>query len=318
MATTEEFSDLFFDWQRLLGHPVDMGEGFLSFDLFVPPGSDVMSIKFNQRGEDGTFGGCGDYFNNLSGNRGRWLSVVVPLAEQQAHCQSWTGEGDFRRSVTAISLNPYNANRVDTGVVYINNLRLSQKRPEGNFTEPRLAERPYVADNSPYTITFEDTALLARQQAYRTFEATTQYLTTGAYGNPTRAIRAYGTGRNRYICWLPDIEEMTGHPVNFHELDSLHFRYYLTEDSDRVEGARLFVTTGENWQGILIAEDFLREDELRRGRWTRHAVALDDLDFTTAREPLDVLAAVYEMRLDLKYAATAGPIEFWVDDFGWK
>ncbi len=318
MATVEEFSDLYFDWQRMLGHPVDMRSGFLSFDLYVPEGSDVASIKFNQLGPDGSFGGCGNYFNQLSGNRGRWLSVVVPLEEQQAECQRWAGDGDYREEVVALSLNPYNANRVDSAVLYVNNLRLSQERPSGNFVKHRLAKRPYVARNSPYTITFEDATLLARQLAYRTFEATTQYLASGVYGNPGRAIRAYGTGANRYICFLPDIEEMTGHPVDFHQLDSLYFRYYLTEESDTVDGARLFITTGKDWEGILIAEDFLPANRLERGRWARYAAAIDDLTLTAAREPLDVLAAVYELRLDLKYDTTAGPIEFWVDDLGWK
>jgi hypothetical protein len=62
----------------------------------------------------------------------------------------------------------------------------------------------------------------------------------------------------------------------------------------------------------------MQPQDFVRGRWRRHAVALDELEYTPAREPLDVLAAVYEMRLDLKYDTTAGPIEVWIDDFGWK
>lgn len=319
LSTTAEFSDAFIELERLLGRPVDFSDGgYLTFGVYVPPGSEVMSVKFNQRDVNGNFGGCGNYLNKLYGQRGKWIEVSVPLSEQYSECRNWVGEGDFLGAVSAISLNPYNANQVDTATLYLSHLRLSRHPVSRARVVQRLAERPYVKNNNPHTITFDDPNLLARQQAYRTFEATTQQLAAGKFGNPTVAIRSYGSGENRYICWLPDIEQMTGHPVDFRTVDSLHFRYYLTPQSDRIDGARLFITTGDDWDGILIAENFMKATDFVRGSWTRHVVALADLELTPVDEPGDVLSQVYEMRLDLKYDATAGPIEIWYDDFGWK
>ena len=319
IATVAEFSDAWIDLEQVVGRPIDFGSGgILRFDLFIPQESHIASVKFNHAGADSSVGGCGDYFNNVVGNQGEWLRVTVPLLEQYAQCQNWVGEGDVLRPTHALSINPYNAERSDTSVMYINNISLGTGYGHGGPGVQRLAPRPRVTDVNPYTITFDDDTLLARQLAYRTFEATTQSLAKNKFGNSSRAIRAYGTGANNYICWLPDVAEMTGRPVNFHRVDSLFFRYYLTPESDTVAGARLFFTTGEDWEGLLIAEDFMQPDEFVRGQWTRHAVAIDDLDLTPARESRDVLAAVYELRLDLKYAESAGPIEIWYDDFGWK
>jgi hypothetical protein len=59
-------------------------------------------------------------------------------------------------------------------------------------------------------------------------------------------------------------------------------------------------------------------DDFHRGRWTYFSAAIKDLNLEQAREKTDVLAAVYEFRLDLHYETDAGPIEIWYDDFGWK
>ena len=319
IATVAEFCDAWIDLERVVDRPIDFGNGgVLSFDLLIPEESQIVSVKFNHAAADGSVGGCGNYFNNVHGNRGEWLRVTVPLQEQYEQCQNWVGEGDILRPTYVLSVNPYNAERSDTSVLYINNISLGTGYGYGGPGIQRLAPRPRVTAVNPYTITFDDDTLLARQLAYRTFESTTQSLAKNKFGNPSRAIRAYGTGANNYICWLPDIAEMTGQPVNFHRVDSLFFRYYLTPESDTIAGARLFFTTGEDWQGLLIAEDFMQPGEFVRGQWTRHAVAIDDLDLTPAREFRDVLAAVYELRLDLKYAKSAEPIEIWYDDFGWK
>lgn len=320
LATTEEFCDGFVEIEKWLGQTVDLGSGgYLTFGVYVPDRSQVMSVKFNQRDTEGRFGGCGNYFNNLYGRRGEWIDVTVPLTEQYAECRTWVGEGDFLSEVSAISINPYNADRIDTAILYLSHISFSHNSPPTRRDQVnRLSPRPAVAVNNPHTITFDEPELLARQQAYRTFEATTQSIAAGKFGNQTNAIRAYGTGDNRYISWLPDIEQMTGQPVDFHQVDSLFFSYYLTPESDSFEGARLFITTGDDWEGILIAENFMTHDDFMRGSWSRHAVAIDDLDLTRVDEPGDVLSAVYELRLDLKYVDSAGPIEIWYDDFGWK
>ena len=319
LTTQAEFSDAYLDLLKLFGRPFDFtAPRYLNFDVYVPPGSAISSVKFNQLGSDGTFGGCGNYYNNIPPDaRRRWVTVSVPLAEQAAYCTAWVGNGDFSKAVRALTINPFNAERSDSSTLYINRISLSD-RPRRGAIEDRLAPRPLVAENNPYTITWDDRELLRRQLAYRTFEATTQSIQGGKFGNATQAIRAYGTGQNNYICLLPDIEQMTGHPVNFRAVDSLFFRYYLSPESDTVQGARLFLTSGDDWDSILLAEDFMTAGDFVRGAWTRHAVAIKDLQTTAAREPADVLAAVYELRLDLKYAPTAGPIEIWFDDFGWR
>ncbi|MEL7161282.1 MAG: hypothetical protein AAFN92_11040, partial [Bacteroidota bacterium] len=240
LATLSEFSDAFMDFEALFGYAIDFRAGkFFYFDAYVPEGSWIASLKFNHKTADGSFGGCGNSANNLAANQGRWFTVEIPVEEWFAHCKNWSGESDFLSATREFTVNPYNANRVDTGVVYLNNFQLTDERREVVPLSPRNVAKPELADNSPYTITWDDRPLLEKQLAWRSFEATTQHITSGKFGNPTNAIRSYGTGQNKYICLLPDIEQMTGRPVNFHDLDSLHFRYYLTEDSAPVHGARL-------------------------------------------------------------------------------
>lgn len=317
ISTLAEFSDAFIDLSGLFGRSIDFRSAkYFYFDAYVPEGSWIASIKFNHKTADGSFGGCGNSANNLATNQGRWLTVEVPVQEWFTHCKNWSGKGDFLASTSELTINPYNANRVDTGVVYVNNFRLMDKKVSLKFLHPRLAPKPEVADNSPYTITWDDQALLDKQIAWRAFEATTQHIAKGKFGNPTNAIRAYGTGQNRFIALLPDIEQMTGHSVNFHELDSLHFQYYLTPESAEVSGATLFITTGEDWNGIVYDTTFMLAEDFQRGEWTYFAKALSDLDLAKAREEVDVLAKVYELRLDLHYGKEAGPIEIWYDDIG--
>ena len=134
-------------------------------------------------------------------------------------------------------------------------------------------------------------------------------------GNPTRAIRLKGKTSNRYIAFLPEVEEMTGRPLDLTRAERIRFRYYLVPGGDPVDGATLHIVT-EGWADQLI--DTLAVERFEPGAWRETVIELEDLDLEHVRgelAPEEILRRVHSLRLDLNYREGRKDVELWLDDF---
>ena len=321
LTTDREFSDGFIDLEKLFGRPVDLKNGgFLSAEIYVPQESWIATLKFNARDAAGNFGGFQEVMNHFPSRYDQWLHYTVPVAELLPDWQNWSGDSDPLEAVQQLSLNPYNAHQRDPSHIYVRSLQLSDAPPAAAATAA-LLPRTYDAPNQTYHIDFDDEEWLREQIAYRSFESSSQAFATGIGGNATRAIRLRGEDHLRHIAWLPILPKVTGAPVDFSQVDSIYFSYYLTPDGDDFNGTHLFLT-GEHWNDVLLDTTF--HQDFTRGVWTRLAVAVDDLDLNRVRGDAaavsdeELLTEIHELRFDIKYFPERKNIEMWIDDFGWK
>ena len=315
IKTSQEFSDAFIKLEHLYGYPVDVSQArYLSLSLYVPDSSWISAMKFNFKDSLGNFGGANEVFNNFYGHYNRWIDVVVDIQTLLPDFKNWTGNSSPLPRVSLLSFNPYNAHQADSSVIYVNNLRLSDEKPDAQYTRA-LAPRPRQEPNIPYEINFDNLKRLRTQTAYRSFESSYQALASGVAGNETRAIRLKGNEVNEHIAFLPMLDKLTGKPVDFTRVSRIYFSYYLTEDSDDFDGSWLSLVS-QHWQDILIAKDFY--SDYQKGAWHRVSIPLDSLNFEQVRGQNDVLPQVYELRLDLNYLPGQKNIEMWIDDFGWE
>ncbi|GAB5521848.1 MAG: hypothetical protein RhofKO_40990 [Rhodothermales bacterium] len=315
VATVEEFSDAFVDLEALFGHTIDFSDArYLAVRMLVPEGSWIKALKFNFRDAEGNMGGIGEVTNNFYGHYGQWLDVIVDLQTMLPGFENWVGETSPLPNVKELSFNPYNGHQADSSVYYISRLQLSNAPITGTYHD-RLAERPIVEPNIPYTITFDDPEVLHQQMAIRGFESTYQALQSGVAGNETMAIRVKGRPDKQYIAFLPMIDKLTGQPADFRNVERISFDYYLTEDSAPFDGSSFFIVT-EHWQNILLTRDFY--DDYKRGAWHTVSVNLADIDFDQVSGTDPVLPNVYELRLDLNYESDEKGIEMWIDNFRWE
>ena len=315
VRTAAEFSDAFLDLAALTGGPVDFtAHDYLHFELLVPDSSWVSAVKFNFRDAEGNLGGVPEAANGFYGSGEAWVRGVADLRRLRRRYQTWRGDGSALADAIAISFNPYTAHQADSSSYFIRGLALGDEVLPG-YREP-LVPRPASVANDRYTITFDDRAWLARQGAYRTFESSYQAFAEGVAGNPTRAIRLKGKTDNRYIAFLPEVEPITGHPVDLSAAERIRLRYYLVPGGDPVDGATLHIVT-EGWRNQVI--DTLAIEAFEAGSWREATIELDDLDLFVANgdlSPEEILRGVHSVRLDLNYRGK--DVEMWVDDFGWE
>ncbi|MEO0332271.1 MAG: hypothetical protein AAF223_11400, partial [Bacteroidota bacterium] len=315
IKTDKEFSDAFVDLEQLFGYTFNFSQArYLSMKLWVPDSSWISTMKLNLKDTLGNFGGFKEVFNNFHGNYNQWVEVVIDMQTILPDFQNWAGDENPLSRVAQLSLNPYNAHQADSSVIYVNNVRLSNEKPDLNYTSP-LVPLPESSPNTAYKITFDDDSLLRQLMAYRSFESSYQAFAKGIGGNKTRAIRLKGKEENKHIAFLPMLDKMTGKPVDFTQVKRIYFSYYLTEESDNFDGSWLSLVS-EHWNDILIAKDFYSDYE--KGDWHQVSVNLDDLDFERVKGEGSVLPNVYELRVDLNYFPENKNVEMWIDDFGWE
>lgn len=315
VRTAAEFSDAFVDLVALTGGPVDFtAHDHLHFEILVPDSSWVSAMKFNFRDAAGNLGGVPEVANGFYGSGETWVRGVADLGVLRERYQTWRGDDGALDDATAISLNPYTAHQGDSSSFFVHALSLASE-PLPGYT-PQLTARPDSVANDRYTITFDDREWLARQGAYRTFESSYQAYAENVAGNPTRAIRLKGKAENEYIAFLPEIEPITGHPVDLSRAERIRFRYYLAPGGDPIDGATLHVVT-EGWGNQAI--DTLAVETFEPGAWREATIDIDELDLVVANGDLtaeEILAGVHSLRLDLNYRGK--DVEMWVDDFGWE
>ncbi|MEM7571301.1 MAG: hypothetical protein AAF433_00320 [Bacteroidota bacterium] len=310
-----QFCDAYFDLEGLFGHTYDLSQArYLSYALYVPASSWIGTVNHNYQDADGYTAGCGRPTNSFIDYKGQWVRYLIDLQAQQRDegCETWNGEVDPLDAVQSFSINPYNGNLTVPSVLFVNDIRLSDQHPNLDFT-PRFMPDLNLP-NQTYLIDFEDEAHLRRVVANRGYEAKNHRLINDAYGKAGRSIVSTGTGTSLNF-FLPKIQYFTGQPVDFTQVDSIYFSYYLTEDSGDVPSSQLFVVS-EEWADILMDTSFYGPFE--KGSWQRLSFALDDLGLFQVRGEELVLPQVYEMRVDLKPDTTATKVEMYFDDFGWR
>ena len=315
LTSQTQFSDAYFDLARLFNHPFDLtGAQYLTYDLFVPREGWFATVNHNFRAADGSTAGCGDPVNNLRDHRGRWQRIRVDLAAQRDKgCGRWHGDTDPLPAVAQLSVNPYNGNTHAPSTLYFNNLQLHNTPPPGDYLPNRL---PRVdTTNQTFRIDFEDEHHLRQVMAYRGFETKNHALTTGKFGNTSRALVNHSYGDD-HSYWLIKMQYFTGHPVDLTQVDSLILRYYLTPESAPIDHTELFLVSGHDWDNILY--DTLLDYRWQPGAWTRVAFALDDFSFSQVRGTEPVLPAATEFRFDFEPVGGAGELELWLDDVEWK
>lgn len=317
VRTAAEFSDALVNVARLTGGPADLtAHDYLHFELLVPDSSWISALKVNVRDSAGTFGGIPEVANGFYGRGDEWIRGVVDLRTVRDRYATWAGEGSALGAAAQVSFNPYNAHQGDSSSYFVRGLVLDDVVREGYA--PQLLPRPDSVANDRYVIDFDDRGWLARQGAYRTFEAGYQAFAEGVAGNPTRAIRLKGKTSNRYIAFLPEVEPITGHPVDLTRAERIRFRYYLVPGGDPVDGAMLHIVT-EGWANQVI--DTLAVERFEPGAWREAVIELDELDLVVANGELtadEVLANVHSLRLDLNYRQGRKHVEMWIDDFSWE
>ena len=310
-----QFSDAYFDLAKLFNHPFDLtGKHYLTYDIYIPEASYFTTVNTNFMAPDGSTAGCGDPVNNFLDNRGTWQRIRVDLAAQQAKgCGRWHGATDPLPQVAKLSINPYNGNLHAPSTLYFNNIQLHQTPPDGTFMTNRM---PRVdTTNFPFEIDFENERHLRHVMAYRGFETKNHALTTGKFGNASRALVNHSF-EDDLSYWLIKMQYFTGSPVDLTQADSLVLRYYLTPESDPIDHTELFLVSGHDWDNILY--DTLIDYTWQPGAWTRVAFALDDFNFQRVRGEGPVLSEATEFRFDFKPRGGQGELELWLDDVGWK
>ena len=315
IKTNSEFSDAFIDLEKLFGHPIDFSKArYLSMQLYVPEDSWIATMKFNFRDSANNFGGFKEVFNNFYGHYDQWINVVVDVQDLLPDFRNWSGDENPLGSVTQFSFNPYNAHQEDSSVIYVNNIQLSDKKVEADYI-PALMPRLDSLPNIPYKITFDQENLRRQHMAYRSYESSSQALAKGIGGNETMSIRIRGAEHLKHMAFLPMMDRLTGHPVDFTKVKRIYFSYYLTPESDDFNGSWLYIA-GEHWQNLLIDKDFYRD--FKKGSWEKISVDIADLNLERARGEDPVLSNVYEIRFDLQYFPGRKNVEMWIDDFGWE
>ena len=315
VSTNSEFSDFLIDLETTYGRTFDFTEaGYLTLRLLVPEGSYIRAMKLNFRDADGNFGGVGEVINNFPQHYGEWQTVTVDLKEILPTFKNWHGDKSPLTAVKELSLNPYNANQGGDQTYYVNLVQLSDEAPAGSITDP-LLPRPAIP-NQTYTYTFDDQEDMDALMAYRVFEASNQAFAKNIAGNPTNAIRMRGRPSLNNIAFLPIVSAMNqGQPVDFTQVDSLFFDYYLEPGGDDFNGSTLYLTS-EHWNDILMDTTFYTDFTV--GEWDRVAVAIDDLNLFSAKGEADILENIHEWRLNLNFEGDQKNITMWLDNVGWR
>jgi len=315
IETDKEFSDAYIDLVKLFGHPIDFSKGrYLSMKLLVPEGSWINAMKLNFKDSHNNFGGVGEFSNNFYGNYGKWMDVVVDLQELIPNYKSWQGEGNPLSKTSLLSLNPYNAHQADSSVIYVHSIRLSDTKLDLDYT-PALAARVAPKANIPFAIDFDNDEKLRQYMAYRSFESSYQAMQKNVAGNTSMAIRLKGKEENKYIAFLPKLNEMTGKPVDFTKVSRIKFSYYLTEESEAFKGCSLYLVT-ENWNDILYDENVF--SDFKKGEWTDITIEMKGLNLKLINGELPVLPSINELRFALEYFPGKKNIEMWIDNFEWE
>lgn len=315
ISTNSEFSDFLIDLEATYGKTFDLTKaGYLSLRLLVPEDSYIRAMKLNFRDSEGNFGGVGEVINNFPYHYGEWQTATVDLKKILPTFKNWHGDKSPLTAVKELSLNPYNANQGGDQTYYVNLVQLSDEAPEGSITDP-LLPRPTIP-NQAYTYTFDDQDDMDALMAYRVFEASNQVFAKNIAGNPTYAIRMRGRPNLNNIAFLPIVSAMNeGQPVDFTQVDSLFFDYYLEPGGDDFNGSTLYLTS-EHWNDILIDTSFYKDFTV--GEWDRVAVAIDDLNLHSAKGEADILGAIHEWRLNLNFEGDQKNITMWLDNIGWR
>ena len=315
IRTDQEFSDAFLDLEKLFGHTIDFSQArYISMKILLPKESWITALKFNFKDVDGNFGGCNEITNNFYGNYDQWLDVAVDMQQHLPDFKNWHGDESPLPRAKFLSLNPYNAHQADSSSIYVHSIKLSDKKPEGNFIEA-LAKRPVIEPNNPYTITFDDEELTRRQMAIRAFESTYQAMSKNIAGNKSMSIRLKGKELNKHLAFLPILDKLTGNPVDFTKVKRLKFSYYLTDDRPDFDGACLYLAN-EHWKSVLY--DKTAYTDFKKGKWTNAVIEMDNLNLDLVRGEESVLPSVYEIRMGLNYRPGQKSIEMWLDNFGWE
>ncbi len=315
IKTNKEFSDAFIDLKKLFGHTINFKEArFISMSLLVPEKSWISALKLNFKDSLGNFGGCPEIANNFYGNYNRWFDIVVDMKKLTPNFKNWHGDENPLSNTSLVSLNPYNAHQADSSVIYINNISLTNTKPSGDYLTSLVMPVDSV-QNIPFKIDFDDPAFLRQLMAYRSFESSYQAMSKNVAGNKTMAIRLKGNSENKNIAFLPILNKVTGHPVDFTKVKRIYFSYFITEDSDDFDGMWLYHTS-EHWNDILLDKKFC--SEYKKGVWEKVSIDIDDLNLEQIKGDDPVLPNVYELRINVNYFPEKKNIEMWIDDFGWE
>ncbi len=315
IKTDKEFSDAFIDIKASLGHPIDFTSyKYISMDILIPDDSWIAALKLNFKDSLGNFGGCPEVANNFYGHYNQWFSIVTNLQQLTPHFKNWEGTDNPLHKVSYLSLNPYNANQADSSLIYINNIMLSNDVPQKSYIPARIEKMDSIP-NIPFEINFDNKALLKKLMAYRSFESSYQAMSKNIAGNETMAIRLKGSDKNKHIAFLPILEKITGHPVDFTQVKYIYFSYYITKESDDFDGIWLYLTS-EHWQDILVDKNFIKD--YVKGSWQKVRIPVNELQFIRERGDQLVLSNVYELRVELNYFPDKKNIEMWIDNFGWE
>ncbi len=315
IKTSKEFSDAFVDLKKLFGHTINFEKArYLSMSLFVPDQSWISALKLNFKDSIGNFGGCPEIANNFYGNYNRWFDIVVDMKKLTPRFKNWHGDGNPLSNTSLLSLNPYNAHQADSSVIYINNISLTNTKPSGDYLTS-LVKPVDSIQNIPFKMDFDNPAFLRQLMAYRSFESSYQAMSKNIAGNNTMAIRLKGNLENNNIAFLPILDKVTGHPVDFTKIKRIYFSYFITEDSDDFDGMWLYLTT-EHWNDILLDKKFY--SDYKKGIWEKVSIDINDLNLEQIKGDDPVLPNVYELRINVNYFPKKKNIEMWIDDFGWE
>lgn len=297
VETKKEFSDAFINLEKLFQHTIDFSKSrYLHMNILVPEGSWIHALKLNFKDSGHNYGGVGEYANNFYGQYDQWMDIVVDMQNLIPKYESWYGSGNPLENVSLLGLNPYNAYQGRSSVIYIHSLKLTDIRPNLKATDA-LVHRVDAQPNIPFRIDFDDGEKLQRYMAYRSFESSFQALEKVVADNPTTAIRLKGNEENKYIAFLPKLQEMTGSPVHFTKVSRIRFSYYLTKENDDFKSSSLYLAT-ENWENILYDEDIF--SDFIKGLWQLVSIDTNSLQLNQIRGEQPVLPTVYKLRFGLE------------------
>lgn len=315
VQTNREFSDLFFDMQKMVGHDLNLKDArFLSLRLMIPAGSRISAMKLNYKDSSGNLAGIPEVANDFYGREDRWVDYVVDLRDLVSKSQVWHGDADPIANVSRLSLNPFNADQSKVSKYYVSRISLSNTKPTGDHID-ELVPRSIHSPNTQYHLDFDNPQLLQQLNAYRSFEASFQGLATNIAGNETMAVRVKGNPENKHIAFLPMLDRMTGSPVDFRNVKRIYFTYHVPPNSRPIHSSWLWLTS-DSWSNILIDKTFHRNFET--GGWHKVSVDIADLNLKRFAGDGPVLPNVDEIRLGFHNDQHSKAIEIWIDDFGWE